>query len=77
MLNKLLHSSPLSKAELSAKLGQKRVSGQLHEVIRQLMAKGVIEYTLPQKPRSRLQKYRLTAKGRAQGDRPFRAESQD
>ena len=28
------------------------------------MQQGLIEYTIPQKPNSRLQKYRLTAKGR-------------
>ena len=61
---KLLPGGPLSKSELSAELGQKRVSGQLHEVVRQLLAEGMIEYTVPQKPGSRLQQYRLTDKGR-------------
>ena len=56
---KLLAGSPTSKAELSEKLGQKRVSGQLHKVMRDLIAEGRVEYTLPDKPNSRLQKYRL------------------
>ena len=60
-----LAGKPLSKAELSKNLGQKEISGQLNKVIRQLLADGMIEYTLPDKPRSRLQKYRLTAKGKA------------
>jgi ATP-dependent DNA helicase RecG len=53
----------LSKAELSGGLGQKEVSGQLNRVIRILLAQGFVEYTIPDKPNSRLQKYRLTEKG--------------
>ena len=33
--------------------------------MRQLMAAGQIEYTRPDTPRSRLQEYRLTEKGKA------------
>lgn len=61
----LLADSPKSKADLSKKLGQKEVSGQLNKVVRQILAEGMIEYTVPDKPRSRLQKYRVTAKGMA------------
>jgi ATP-dependent DNA helicase RecG len=60
----LLRSGALSKAELSAGLGQKEVSGQLNKVIRLLLADQSIEYTIPDKPSSRLQKYRLTAKAK-------------
>jgi len=56
----ILSSSPASKAELSEKLGQGEVSGQLNKVMRDLIAEGRVEYTLPDKPNSRLQKYRLT-----------------
>ena len=59
-----LADGPMSKADLSSSLGQKKISGQLNKVIRLLVADGSIEYTIPQKPRSRLQKYRLTDKGR-------------
>jgi ATP-dependent DNA helicase RecG len=55
----------LSKAQISSRLGHKEISGQLNKVIRLLLAEGNIEYTLPEKPASRLQKYRLTVKGRA------------
>ena len=62
---RLLESEPLSKAGLSAGLGQKEVSGQLNKVVRVLLTDRTIEYTIPDKPNSRMQKYRLTAKGKA------------
>jgi len=58
-----LQTSSLSKAELSGHLSQKAISGQLNKVIRTLLVKGLIEYTIPDKPNSRLQKYRITADG--------------
>ena len=61
----LLADNSKSKADLSKKLGQKEVSGQLNRVVRQLLAEGMIEYTVPDKPRSRLQRYRVTSKGMA------------
>jgi len=32
--------------------------------VKELLKKQLVEYTLPDKPNSRMQKYRLTAKGR-------------
>jgi ATP-dependent DNA helicase RecG len=61
----LLARGPMAKAELSKGLGQKEVSGQLNKVVRRLLDDQTIEYTIPDKPNSRLQKYRLTEKGRA------------
>ena len=61
---KLLTRKPLGKADLSAAMGQKAISGQLNKVIRILVADQTIEPTIPEKPTSRLQKYRLTQKGR-------------
>jgi len=58
----LLADAPMSKSDLSAKLEQKEISGQLNRVIRMLLADKIIEYTIPEKPNSRLQKYRLSAK---------------
>ena len=59
----------MSKTELSSSLGQKKISGQLNKVIRLLVNDGRVAYTIPDKPRSRLQQYRLTDKGRASVER--------
>ncbi len=62
---RLLEDEPKSKAELSRGLGQREISGQLNKVVRKLLADRMIEYTIPEKPQSRHQKYRLTGQGRA------------
>ena len=59
----LLADGPLSRSELSKKLGQKEVSGQLKKVFRDLLTDKMIEYTLPEKRRSPRQQYRLTEEG--------------
>jgi ATP-dependent DNA helicase RecG len=63
----LLTSGDLSKSELTARLGHREVAGALNRLIRRLILirAGLIEYTIPEKPQSRLQRYRLTAAGRA------------
>ena len=62
---RILADGPMSKASLSADLGQKTVSGRLNEVIRRLVVEGVLAPTIPDRPRSRFQQYRLTVAGRA------------
>jgi predicted HTH transcriptional regulator len=62
----LLENGPLSRSELSRLIGQRRVSGQLHVTIKSLLSQGLIAYTVPEKPGSRLQKYRLVKPARTQ-----------
>ncbi len=59
-----LKSKPLSAAELSAELNLDSKSGALKRSIKDLLLQKQIEYTIPDKPSSRLQKYKLTAKGK-------------
>jgi ATP-dependent DNA helicase RecG len=61
----LLANGPLGKAAISGALGQKEISGHLNQVIRVLLVDQTLEYTVPNKPKSRFQQYRLTDKGRA------------
>jgi ATP-dependent DNA helicase RecG len=56
---------PLSSAEVAAALGHKQLSGNLRKALPYLRSAGLLQYTIPEKPNSRLQRYRLTAKGRA------------
>lgn len=60
----LLANGPESKSSISAQLGQKQVSGQLHQVMRALRREGLVDYTIPERPNSRLQRYVLTPAGR-------------
>lgn len=61
----LLATGEFSKSDLSRRLGQKTVSGPLNAVIRDLLSHNHIERTIPNRPQSRLQRYRLTDQGRA------------
>ena len=60
----LARTPDASISEISRQIGQKKVSGQLKVVIKDLLTQGLIEYTIPDKPQSRLQRYALTASGR-------------
>lgn len=49
---------PLGRSEIAHALGHKSVSGAAKQAIVDLLEAGLIEYTFPGKPNSRLQKYR-------------------
>jgi len=55
----LLRKGPLSKAEIAELLGHQHISGGLKKVFQSLIDQGVIAYTIPDKPRSKIQKYKL------------------
>ncbi|MBU3915584.1 AAA family ATPase, partial [bacterium] len=65
ILNQLA-GGELSKKDMAGLFGKENPSGHLNKLIRNLVADGTIEYTIPEKPNSRLQKYRLTINGRKQ-----------
>ncbi|WP_349304640.1 Fic family protein [Halomonas sp. ATBC28] len=48
---------------MARKLGHKCVSGELNKQVGNLRKQQLIKMTLPEKPNSRLQQYRLTLKG--------------
>jgi len=63
----LLADGPLSTSQIAAHLGQQgKVTGALNRTLRRLLSDGLIDRTIPQQPKSRLQRYLLTDKGRDQ-----------
>lgn len=60
----VLAASTLGRSGIARKLGHEKVSGAINRAIKELLEKDLIAYTLPEKPNSRLQQYRLTEKGR-------------
>lgn len=68
--------------DLAQQLGIVETKNLRRRYARVLLDDGIIEFTIPEKPNSRLQKYRLTAKGkrlaaglRANGGMPVKGES--
>ena len=60
----ILKNREQGKAGMASELGHKTVSGELNKQIKRLQELGLIEMTIPEKPNSPLQKYRITPKGR-------------
>ena len=60
----MLHQGALSKSAIAKNLGKEKPTRYLNDLMRQLIKKEMVEYTIPDKPKSRLQKYRLTEKGK-------------
>ena len=61
----ILSAGEVSKKGIANVLGKSKTYRHLDETVRRLIDDGLAEYTIPAKPNSRLQKYRLTSKGRA------------
>jgi len=57
-----LAATPASRSEIAAAIGHKSISSSIRQAVADLMAARLVEYTVPEKPNSRLQKYRLTPK---------------
>lgn len=55
----------LTRREIQSSLGLKDEKHFRDAYLRPALESGLIEMTIPDKPRSRLQKYRLTTRGRA------------
>jgi ATP-dependent DNA helicase RecG len=60
----LLKEKEHSKKEMAISFGHKKTYRYLDETVRSLVEAQMIAYTIPDKPQSRLQEYRLTDKGR-------------
>lgn len=60
-----LFANELSSSEMVKVFGHKDLSGNLKKALQRLLVNLIIERTIPDKPNSRLQKYRLTEKGKA------------
>ena len=58
-------TTPLSSAEIAVALGHKQLSGNVRKALPRLREAGFLEYTVPDSHNSRMQKYRLTEKGKA------------
>jgi len=55
----------MTRLELQQSLSLKGRANFEERYLKPALQEGVIEYTIPDRPTSRLQKYRLTAKGKA------------
>ncbi len=60
----LLRTCVLSRKEIAVRLNLSPKSGFIKRFLAELIDDGIVELTIPDKPNSRLQKYRLTDKGR-------------
>jgi len=53
-----VQARPLSRAEMAKALGHKGISGSLGRAVDDLVKSSLLEFTIPEKPGSRLQRYR-------------------
>ena len=55
----------MTRTEMQSALGLKGRANFEERYLKPALSQGFVEMTIPDKPRSRLQKYRLTEKGKA------------
>ena len=55
----------MGRKEIALSFNVSPRSGYIKRFLYELVEDGLVELTIPEKPNSRLQKYRLTEKGRA------------
>jgi len=60
---RVLGKTSRSKVEIAHAMGKAKPNRYLDELMKRLLESGLTEYTLPEKPNSRLQRYRLTELG--------------
>jgi ATP-dependent DNA helicase RecG len=60
----LLKNAELSKSEIARALGKEKPTRYLNDLMKKLLKNGQLVYTIPEKPNSRLQKYRITDQGK-------------
>jgi len=58
-----LESGAAGKASIAASLGKTGRTRYLNDLMKRLLNDNLVEYTMPNKPNSRLQRYRLTEQG--------------
>lgn len=63
---RILVEGSLSKAEIAVHLGKKKPGRYLNDLMVAMVKQGKVEYTIPEKPNSRFQKYRITQLGKQQ-----------
>jgi ATP-dependent DNA helicase RecG len=64
--------NPLSSAEIAAALGHRQLSGNLRKALPRLRQAGLLAFTVPDHPKNRWQKYRLTEKGKKWLNKEFK-----
>ncbi len=61
---KMCLKNPIGNKEIIKNLGYKSLSGNVKKALQKLKSAAVIAYTIPDRPKSRFQKYAITKKGR-------------
>ena len=60
---KIIKEKTSATKDIATALGQKSISGQLYQIINQLRELDLITWTIPQKPKSPKQQYKITDRG--------------